>query len=446
MDGLGHHARIDIQDDDNFCSACVHLDVYEDRSVLYEEGRSFEFWEGRQSDEARERYGRIKKAFEQGFLGSVLESVKAQGFEGGLSDDDRDLLNRMVAGITGNCGRGLVAVAVLQMAVKSICPDQSIRLHKSSNMGGSFSWREGISMRKIDSDYVTPFLRESGLLKLNSDGAFMTRTLAENYPYSSVYKAKLQGPRSEWIELVSRLESGEMPARQALGFMLSLLQNRSEEFEKQCEASMEALNRTKNVTIGKTEKALKTFLDATTYPARAFEIVLHAFMQALHDLGYADGSLEPLSQMRSANKKHGNVGDVELKDGRDILEAWDAKYGKGYLRDELNELEDKLDTSPRVSLAGFVTDMQPDLRDDIWDKMENISFEHNTDIKILSFHDWIDYQMRINYVEDDRKLAFAWIRALVESLAQRRFAMAPIDEPCGRWIEDITKTMRRSFK
>ena len=69
----------------------------------------------------------------------------------------------------------------------------------------------------------------------------------------------------------------------------------------------------------------------------------HGFMQAMHEshlLGDLD--LVPMSQMRSANKKHGNIGDVELREGRVIVEAWDAKYGKPYLRDELEELRDKI--------------------------------------------------------------------------------------------------------
>ena len=42
-------------------------------------------------------------------------------------------------------------------------------------------------------------------------------------------------------------------------------------------------------------------------------------------LTFPNCSLKPLSQMRSANKKHGNIGDIELLEDRQIVEAWDAK-------------------------------------------------------------------------------------------------------------------------
>lgn len=60
------------------------------------------------------------------------------------------------------------------MTIKSICPDQSIRLHKGATRRGSFSWVDGISMRTLDRNYNTPFLRKYGLLNVNRDGVFMT--------------------------------------------------------------------------------------------------------------------------------------------------------------------------------------------------------------------------------------------------------------------------------
>lgn len=423
-----------------------HLDIYKDHSVLYDGGNIYPYEEGKQSDEAKARYELIQEELGNGFLNKMLDRVKKEGLSEELEEDDKRLLLDFANGITSNCGRGLIAVGIQQLTIKSICPEQSVRLHKASNQKNSFSWQEGISMRSIDSSYVTPFLRENGLLKLNADGAFMTRSLAENYPFTKLYKAKLQGPREKWLELVDRLEDGSIVAPSALEFMLAFLQNKSEVFAKKCDEAIGALDAASDITLEKAERAVKGFLRDTDYAARAFEISIHAFMQALIDLHYAEDRLESLSQMRSANKKHGNVGDIETKEGNDILESWDAKYKKPYLIDELSELEDKLETAPRVAIAGFVTDGEPDLTSDVLSKMEDIENEFDTAVKILSLHDWLDYQIDINYVSNKNELGAAWIRALVESLTLRRMSMAPIDEPCDKWVEDITKVLKRSFK
>jgi len=424
----------------------THLDIYENHSVLHDGENTFIYIEGKQSGEAKARYELIQGELNNGFLNTLLERVRREGFNGDLNESDKELLLRFAGGVTSNFGRALVAVGIQQLTIKTICPEQSIRLHKASNQRNAFSWQEGISMRNIDASYITPFLREKGLLKLNSDGAFMTRTLAENYPFTKLYKAKVQGPKEQWVEIVDRLEDGSLPALDALEFILAYLQNKSDEFAAKCNMALETLHSSSMITLEKAERSVKSFLRDTEYPARAFEISLHSFMQALIDLNYAEDKLEQLSQMRSANKKHGNVGDIELKEGGDILESWDAKYKKPYLIDELSELEDKLETAPRVATAGFVTDSQPDLASDVVNKMQDIENEFDTEVKILSLHEWLDYQIDLNYVSDKDALGAAWIRALVESLTLNRIDIAPIDEPCEKWVEDITKVMKRTFK
>jgi len=52
-------------------------------------------------------------------------------------------------------------------------------LHKGSVNSNSFSWVDGISMRVLDKNFVTPVLRKYNLLKLNADG-FMPKTKPED--------------------------------------------------------------------------------------------------------------------------------------------------------------------------------------------------------------------------------------------------------------------------
>ncbi len=80
-------------------------------------------------------------------------------------------------------------------------------------------------MRSLDKQYITPVLRTYELLRLNADGFMMTRSLAENYPYSTVYKANMRGARSEWVSLVEATEKDEVAADVALRYLLSQLLN-----------------------------------------------------------------------------------------------------------------------------------------------------------------------------------------------------------------------------
>ena len=77
----------------------------------------------------------------------------------------------IVDGFLGEKGRGLYVLSVLVCAIKSVIPEQDIRLHK-------VRWDEGIDMRSIDRQCVTKWFNSRDLgVKLNTDGAFMTRTL-----------------------------------------------------------------------------------------------------------------------------------------------------------------------------------------------------------------------------------------------------------------------------
>jgi hypothetical protein len=80
-------------------------------------------------------------------------------------------------------------------------------LHKGSTSTRDFSWCDGISMRSLDKTIHYTVLRRYELLRLNADGFMMTRSSAENFPYSTVYKAKIRGARTEWVSLLEAIET-----------------------------------------------------------------------------------------------------------------------------------------------------------------------------------------------------------------------------------------------
>ena len=169
-----------------------HLDVYAKKSVLYIGNTVLTFQEGTQSASTKKRYRKICDAFESGYLLKMLQDVQSGKIDlSSVADADAKLLRQVVDGVSENEGRAIVCICFLQLAIKSIEPSQSIRLHKGGSRG--FSWVEGISMRSLDAKYTSKFLRDNHLMSMNSFGAMMTRSLAENYPYSGLYKASKKG-------------------------------------------------------------------------------------------------------------------------------------------------------------------------------------------------------------------------------------------------------------
>jgi hypothetical protein len=428
-----------------------HLRVFENRSEYIINSRDKEvFWEGPVSVETKKRTKFIKDSFEDGFLENIISSVRSNSEEIQINLIDtktKECLETLVDSVTSEVGRALIGLTVMQLTIKSIDSSQNIRLHKGGTGTNSFSWKDGISMRVLDKNYVTPVLRKYDLVKLNADGFMMTRSLAENYPYSTLYKAQLRGARNEWLSIVESLEANLSDPFNSLKYFISLLFNKAEQFQVASEKLLERIN-IYIVSIANPKQVLtliRSHIDDSGYSARLMEISMHALMQAVVPTG-ALGlvALKPLSQMRSANKKHGNIGDIELMEDREIIESWDAKYGKAYLREEIDEVLEKLKNHNSVDLVGFVTTLTPIINQEIINKLDSAKQLHGIDIKILTFEEWV--QSIFNRTLEDSiiteiELAKNWLRAYAECIAQKRRLLAPIDEPCIEWVKELSEKL-----
>lgn len=273
----------------------------------------------------------------------------------------------------------------------------------------------------------------------------MTRSLAENYLYSMVYKANIRGARNQWTEIVEKIESGVMPAEPALRWLMTQLLNQADAFKSlsiQTLASLEEyFEALQAISHADVEKLILRHITESDYAARLMEIAMHSLMQAMTEgRVFGDAELKPLSQMRSANKKHGNVGDIELLEQGQIVEAWDAKYGKSYLRDEIEELADKMEQHSGLVTVGFVTSIKPERLDELVPRLHDIEELFGVRPEIMTITTWIARQFARSIRDGlmaETELARGWLRAYTESLARLRPELAPIDEPCYQWLEAL---------
>ncbi len=430
-----------------------HLRVFENRSeYVADNGEVAVFPEGVISNDAKNRIRMIKDEFKNGYLEKLIIDLQHSKITIDLDKVNRtaqENLRQLVELVTSEVGRALIGLSVMQLSIKAISPQQCIRLHKASSYKGSFSWVEGISMRTLDKNYVTPTLRRYDLVRLNADGFMMTRSLAENYPYSSLYKAQLRGARDQWLAIVEELETGKTDPQESLKYLISLLLNAASNFHlasseliKSMDDKIERFN-TRNDVI----RLMKLHADSSDYAARLLEISMHSLLQPAVDSGaLGDVSLEPLSQMRSANKKHGNIGDIELLEGPDIVESWDAKYGKSYLREEIEEAAEKIANHSHVQIVGFVTNVKIQRTEEMEKRIIDLSSLHGVEFQIIEYEDWVESMFKRcidSALIDEKRLSQEWIKAYVLTLSQRKRSIAPIDEPCMEWIQLLIKQMEK---
>jgi hypothetical protein len=421
-----------------------YLKVTEDTSELvYDDGSTTAFKEGKPNQAAIARLANIKAGFTSGFLAKSLEESKTFKAPGGLTKEIINSCDELVDGVSQELGRALMGISILQMAIKSIEPGQSIRLHKGGS--GDFSWVDGISMRTLDSSFLIPFLRANSLLSINSYGVFMTRGLAENYPYSKVYKAALRGPKKSWLEVVEFLEGNPSSSKDLLLYALSKLSARSSKFDEiviETQKSLLVWSKSKP-SMKSTESLVEKFLVNAPNAARLLEICIHSFIYTLGDNYSNDLHLKPMTQMRSANKKAKNIGDIELSEdesGNLIVESWDAKFGTHYYLDELDFLLEKLAAHPECKRAGFITDKSYKPDRETKDKIEYIREAFGVEVQILGLADWIKYAMDEAGAKPD-SIAKDWVSNIHSYLALKLKDQAPIDEPTDRWLNALSDVL-----
>jgi hypothetical protein len=425
-----------------------YLKIYHDKSIYVSSGVETEYVEGPQSETAHYHQETIKRELENGWLDNVIQDSTLTPDETKLVKPDfAKILHRLIESITSEVGRAIVGLTVLQLTVKSIVPNQSVRLHKASNSKKMFSWQEGISMRTIDSAYITPKLREYNLLKLNKFGVMVTRSLAENYPYTSLYKAETRGAKEEWFDIINEIEKSPNLALPGLKLVINHLKRRSEQFLIKTKEVLGLLDMylSKSLTPKNILEKLFSFAGNSSYSARLFEILIHSFYYTVDSVCGLDLYLKPLSQMRSANKKHGNIGDVELLERPNtmlIVEAWDAKYGKPYLRDELEELKDKLESHPETKITGFITNDAPVLSKEIIYRKKELEELFNVEIKIESIDSWYKNAIFEYKINDELLFLMKWIKMFFEYLCLRQYQIAPIDEPTYDWIDECIMVLK----
>lgn len=424
------------------------LNVFEDRTeYISSSGSKYIFKQGKISKDSIARTNKIKSSLESGYLEKIISDLKHSEVEIIIEDLDENLINNiniLIDSVTSEAGRALVGLTVMQLAIKSIAPKQDIRLHKGSSNSNSFSWVEGISMRVLDKKFVTPVLRKFNLLNLNADGFMMTRSLAENYPYTKLYKAQIRGARQEWLDIVESIEIENINHYLALQYLISLLLNKASDFDFEAENLINSAN----LYLSKNSHndillKITSHISSSKYAARLMEVAMHSLMQSI---SFSDCNLKPLSQMRSANKKHGNIGDIELLKNNSIIESWDAKYGKNYLSDEIDEVSEKLKLHNKARIVGFVTFDSPVVDTVINEKINKVKITHGINIEIMSFNDWVkSIYDRVEELELLKKddLSRYWLLAYAESLAQKRRDIAPIDEPCFEWVTSLRSILEK---
>jgi len=383
---------------------------------------------------------------EQGLLDEYLETAIQMYEEDNNPFEDPSLttegsgyIRALTMGFVGERGRAIYVLSVLMAAIKLVKPDQDIRLHKAR-------WVDGINMRTIDKLCITAWFNSRNLgVKLNTDGSFMTRALAENYPYVSLYQADIKGPKDEWLGFIHGLQSGVIDpssALRALLFGAHLRQIDHLELVDEVRKHLSDMYTQKDAL----DLISSHIRNRSNGGARLLELAIHSLLQIVYEAEVIIPCLKefrkpaPIKPMRSPDKKAGDIADIQFrhskfedtKGQRYIEYGIDAKHNIPELGPELTRLITHIEDvkTPQLHLQRFDfvgLDYAPEPSSSADTDMRRLQSK-GIEIKMHSVGDLL------SELDFTNKLASQWVHRYISMIAGEDRGYGKVTEVTTDWL------------
>ncbi|VXD22547.1 hypothetical protein [Planktothrix paucivesiculata] len=220
--------------------------------------------------------------------------------------------------------KGVYTVLVTLLIYKILNPQQDIRYHQS-NMPSGFSGRG------IDTQYITPTLKQLGLPAMAESG-WLTRSLEQPYPYTLNYEGKIndKNVKKAFLSIIDYVQNNPEKAE----ICLRLLMNKVIEVAKANQINIVKLSNPDKIDI----KTLINCLDqhfnfdyetrgGSKLPVIAFYAIYSCLVTEIER--YKSCTLKILASHTASDRTSQSAGDIELFDeAGNLFEAIEIKHGK----------------------------------------------------------------------------------------------------------------------
>lgn len=235
--------------------------------------------------------------------------------------------------------KGVLSVLITLLFKKIIDPEQDIRMHQVQLPGG-------FSGRGLDTDVVTPFLKEQDFPFMASGSGWLTRSLEQAMPYDSNYPGQIRPPqvKEAFLGIVDLAQSSHLEARDALRqIMVGLIEFRERN------ASLR-LARPVHLSVNDIVQRVKEHYSwGTKGSARLPVLASHSILSVLIDEldRYKGCQLMPLEQHTAPDVRSGLIGDIHILDSSEsIFEAFEIKHDIPLTEELINTSFEKFRTTP----------------------------------------------------------------------------------------------------
>ena len=221
--------------------------------------------------------------------------------------------------------RGVYTVLVTLLVHKTLFPKQDIRYHQENFQGG-------FAARSIDTDYITPTLKELGLPFMLAGTGWLTRSLEQPYPYTLDYQGKIRNKKvkSAFLEIVDYVERYPKCSQNILRILLNKIIN----LQKRNIIKINKISDPDTLSISNTLSALEEhFLkkyglsSGSKLPVLAIYAVYQSLINEVKR--YENKILKELRSHTASDLPSQSSGDIEIFDeNNQLFESVEVKHDK----------------------------------------------------------------------------------------------------------------------
>ncbi len=219
--------------------------------------------------------------------------------------------------------KGVFTVFVTLSIYKIKHTKQDIRIHQTQIEGG-------FSGRSIDTQYITPTLKEIGLPSMSESG-WLTRSLEQPFPYTLNYNGKISDKKVKkaFLELINEIQVNNINPK----FILVELFKQIIRIQEENKIEIKPLKNPDKLTISKVINLLneqftfnyKTF-GGSKLPVLAFYAIYKIIINEISR--YDNCILKPLGSHTASDRTSKSAGDIEIFNKNELFEAIEIKLDK----------------------------------------------------------------------------------------------------------------------
>ena len=306
--------------------------------------------------------------------------------------------------VAQNCSKqkGVYTVLITLLVHKIIEPNQDIRYHQ-------YNMPEGFSGRTIDTQYITPTLKELGLPAMAESG-WLTRSLEQPYPYTLDYNGKINNKsvKEAFLHIIDYVQRNPKDAELVTKILIKQVKNVTQANQI---AIIKLINPEK-LNIATVIRCLEAHFNyqystfgASKLPVIAFYAIYLRLVSEVER--YKSCTLKKLGSHTASDRTSKTAGDIEIFDkNKKLIEAIEIKQGKPITLQIILNAKDKiLKYNPRRYYILSSSNIKKQDKLKIEEEITTIANHHGCQVIINEILPTLKYYLRLvtsveQFVED----------------------------------------------